>query len=56
LAWAQDGLILGTAENITSKISERDDKNYTIQVYSEMSAGAIRLEGAKVHEALMLVA
>ena len=56
LAWAEDGLILGTAENITSRITERDDKNYSIQVYSEMSAGAIRLEGAKVHEALMLVA
>ena len=53
IAWAQDGVILGTAENITSKISERDDKNYSIQVYSEQSIGAIRLEGAKVHEALM---
>lgn len=52
-AWAQDGLILGTAETITSKISERDDKNYSIQVYAEQSVGAIRLEGAKVHEALM---
>lgn len=53
IAWAQDGLILGTAQNITSKISERDDKNYSIQVYAEQSLGAIRLEGAKVHEALM---
>ena len=53
IAWAQDGIILGTAENITSKISERDDKNYSIQVYAEQSLGAIRLEGAKVHEALM---
>jgi len=52
-AWAEDGLILGTAESITSRITERDDKNYSIQVYSEMSCGAIRLEGAKVHEALM---
>ena len=53
IAWAQDGVILGTAENITSKISERDDKNYSIQVYAEQSIGSIRLEGAKVHEALM---
>lgn len=52
-AWAEDGIILGTAENISSRITERDDKNYAIQVYSEMSCGAIRLEGAKVHEALM---
>jgi hypothetical protein len=55
-AWAQDGLILGSAENITSRITERDDKNYTTQVYSEMSVGAIRLDGDKVHEALQLVA
>ena len=55
-AWAEDGLILGTAESITSRITERDDKNYSIQVYSEMSCGAIRLEGAKVHEALMDIA
>lgn len=54
-AWAEDGLILGTTENITSRITERDDKNYSIQVYSEMDAGAIRLEGAKVHEALMKI-
>ena len=52
LAWAQDGVILGTAQNITSKISERDDKNYSVQVYAEQSLGAIRLEGAKVHESL----
>ncbi|MEE9529107.1 MAG: phage capsid protein [Dehalococcoidia bacterium] len=52
IAWAQDGLILGTAQNITSKISERDDKNYSIQVYAEQSLGAIRLEGKKVHESL----
>jgi hypothetical protein len=54
-AWAEDGLILGTTENITSRITERDDKNYSVQVYSEMDAGAIRLEGAKVHEALMKI-
>lgn len=53
ISWAQDGLILGTAENITAKISERDDKNYSIQVYAEQSMGAIRLDGDKVHEALM---
>jgi len=55
-AWAEDGIILGTAEGVTSRITERDDKNYSTQVYSEMSAGAIRLEGAKVHEALMKIA
>jgi hypothetical protein len=51
-AWAEDGIILGSGESITSRITERDDKNYAVQVYSEMSCGAIRLEGAKVHECL----
>lgn len=55
-AWAEDGIILGTAEGMTSRITERDDKNYSTQVYTEMSCGAIRLEGAKVHEALMKIA
>jgi len=52
LAWAQDGIILGQAEGIMSRITERADKNYSMQVYSEMSIGAIRLDGDKVHECL----
>lgn len=52
LVWAQDGIILGQAEGIISRISERADKNYATQVYSEMSIGAIRLDGDKVHECL----
>lgn len=56
LAWAQDGLILGTAKNITSEMSKRDDKNYSLQIYSEMSIGALRLDGDKVHECLNKVA
>ena len=56
IAWAEDGLILGSAENIKSRITERDDKNYSVQVYSEMSCGAIRLDGDKVHECLNKVA
>lgn len=56
LAWAQDGIILGVSENITSRITERDDKNYTTQIYAEMSMGALRLDGDKVHECLNKVA
>jgi len=56
IAWAEDGLILGKASDIKSRITERDDKNYSTQVYSEISAGAIRLEGAKVHECLNQIA
>lgn len=52
LAWAQDGIILGQAEGIRARMSERDDKNYAMQVYAEMSKGAVRLDGDKVHECL----
>lgn len=52
MAWAEDGIILGQAEGIISRISERADKNYSMQVYSEMSIGALRLDGDKVHECL----
>jgi hypothetical protein len=56
IAWAQDGLILAQAEDLKSRMDERPDKNYTVQIYSEMSIGAVRLEGAKVHECLNQVA
>lgn len=49
-AWAGDGLILSVGQNPTGKISERDDKNYSTQVYMEMSIGATRLEEEKVVE------
>jgi len=56
IAWAQDGIILGMPQDISTRISERDDKNYTMQVYAEMSVGALRMEGAKVHECLNKIA
>lgn len=56
IAWAEDGIILGKAKNIMSRISERDDKRYSMQVYSCMSIGAVRMEGAKVHECINKVA
>lgn len=48
LAWAKDGLLLAVAEDITTRISERGDKNYSVQVYAEMDLGATRMEEAKV--------
>lgn len=56
LAWAEDGLIFGQAKDIIARISERADKKYSWQVYSVISCGAVRLEGAKVHECLNKVA
>jgi hypothetical protein len=56
IAWAKDGIILGQAEEIVSRIDERTDLSYTIQVYSKMSMGAVRMEGVKVHECLNKIA
>lgn len=49
-ACAQDAIVLAVAEEPTVRISERDDKNYSTQVYVEMSLGATRVEGPAVVE------
>lgn len=46
--WAQDGLALAIAKDLTHRIEERADKNYATQVFSAMGIGAVRLEEAKV--------
>ena len=56
IAWAQDGIIYASAEDITSKIDERADLSYAYQVYSRMSCGSVRMDGDKVHECLNKVA
>jgi hypothetical protein len=55
-AWAKDGIILGVGKEVRSRIDERNDLSYALQVYSEMTMGAVRMEGAKVHECLTKVA
>jgi hypothetical protein len=55
-AWAKDGIILGVGKEVRSRIDERADLSYALQVYSEMTMGAVRMEGAKVHECLNKVA
>lgn len=52
IAWAQDGLLLATAKDVTGKISERADKSYSTQVYACMGIGATRMEEEKVVEIL----
>lgn len=50
LAWLQDGLILGMGKEPIARISERDDKNYSVQVYYSQALGAVRMEEVKVVE------
>ena len=51
-AWAKSGLVLSTGTEIMGKISERDDKSYSTQVYAAMGIGATRLEEEKIVEIL----
>ena len=55
-AWAKDGIIYASAKGIESHIDQLPTKSYTTQVYSKMNGGAVRMEGAKVHECLNKVA
>jgi len=48
LFWAKGGMLMGVGKDITSKISERADKNYATQVFLSMTIGATRMEEARV--------
>lgn len=48
IMFAQDGLLLAIGEDIMARMSERDDKNYSTQVFCQMSVGATRMEEVKV--------
>lgn len=49
-AWAEQGLLLSTGEDFTTKMSERDDKGYAMQVYARMTLGGTRMEEEQVVE------
>lgn len=49
-AFAQDAIVLAVSEEPKVRIDERADKNYSTQVYVEMSLGATRVEGPAVVE------
>jgi len=51
-AFQGDGLLLGVGSDMTTKISERADKNYATQVFCSMSIGGTRMEEARVLEIL----
>jgi len=52
ICWAKNGIGLAIAKDITTKITERADKNYSTQVYATMGVGAARLDEDKVIEIL----
>ena len=55
-AWAQDGLILASIGDISTRIEEAERLDYAWVLFSKMDLGAVRMEGAKVHECLNQIA
>ena len=49
-AFTQDAVKLAIGADVKAKISERDDKSYTTQVYYSMALGAVRMEEEKVFQ------
>lgn len=52
LAYPKSGIKLGVAEELKTRIDERMDKNYSVQVYAEATFGATRMWEEKVIEIL----
>lgn len=48
--YARNGVGLGIAEDITTRMTERADKAYSTQVYMRMTIGGTRIEDVKVVE------
>lgn len=48
--WARSGMHLGKWNDVQVRISERDDKNYSVQVWVGGTFGATRLEEPKVYD------
>lgn len=51
-AFTKPGIKLGMGQDVTTRISERADKRYSMQAYMSMSLGATRMEEAQVVQVL----
>ena len=52
MAWARGGMLFSVLQDLRTRISERPDKNYAIQVWARIQANAVRMEEAKCIEVL----
>jgi len=50
IAWASDGLLMANGSNNITRITERPDKSYSVQVFRSEDFGATRMEEDKVVE------
>lgn len=51
-AFGEAALLMSVGEDFVTKMSERDDKGYAMQVYARMSIGATRMEEEQVVEVI----
>jgi len=49
-AWAMNGILLGVASEMITRIDERQDKSYSNQVFLSMGCGATRMQEEKIVE------
>ena len=54
-AWSEGGLGLCFIQDMQTRIATRPDKKFSTSIYSNMDLGAVRIEGARVHECLTVV-
>jgi hypothetical protein len=52
IAFERQGLLLAVGDDITVRVSERDDKRYSVQPYVAMSMGSTRMWEEKVRQVL----
>lgn len=52
IVFERQGLLLAVGDDITVRVSERDDKRYSVQPYVAMSVGATRMWEEKVRQIL----
>jgi hypothetical protein len=46
--WTKSGMLLALGKEMTTRVSERADKNYATQVFNSMTVGATRMEEGRV--------
>jgi len=50
VAWQRDAVVMGVGQDVDARISERADKNYSVQVFFEIDVGATRVQEEGVVE------
>jgi hypothetical protein len=50
LSWAEGGLGLAFIRDMNTRIAETTERKFATRIYSTIDLGAVRIEGARVHE------